>query len=88
MQQIAKWPNTLDNIRKKREEDRLQALEEEEMKRREQDAEMDEIAANERLKAIEKANKHMNDQQDMVKGFHSKMMLCDVDQERKGQMQI
>lgn len=33
--QISAWPNTMENIRKKREEDRIKALEEEEMRKRE-----------------------------------------------------
>jgi hypothetical protein len=83
--QIEKWPNTMVNIRKKREADRIKQLEEEESKRREQDAEMDAIADDDRQKALMKANKHMHDNQDMVKGFHSKMIICDVNQEREQQ---
>lgn len=70
------------NIRKKREEDRIKALEEEELRKRAQDAEMDAQAQEERMLALEKANKHMHDQQDQVKAFHSKMIICDVNQER------
>jgi hypothetical protein len=60
-EQIKKWPNTLENIRKKREEDKLKQLEEEEMRKREQDREMEEEAEARRQEALEKANKNMHD---------------------------
>ena len=38
--------------------------------------------------AIDRANKQMHDQQDQVKAFHSKMMLCDTMQEREAQLKL
>lgn len=46
---------------------------------------MDEEAEAKRLEALEKANKHMHDQQDHVKAFHAKMLVADVLQEREQQ---
>jgi len=63
----------MQNIRKKREEDRIQQLEQEELKKREQDLVMEQEEATRRTEALAKANKHMHDNQDQVKAFHSKM---------------
>lgn len=48
------------------------------MERRKIDEEEAQIAHQKRMQAIEKANKHMHDNQDQVKAFHSKMLLCDT----------
>jgi hypothetical protein len=42
-----------------------------------------EIQVQARLQAIEQANKAMHDSQDQVKAFHSKMLMCDVIEERE-----
>jgi hypothetical protein len=39
---------------------------------------MDDEVEQKRLEALEKANKHMHDQQDHVKAFHAKMLVSDV----------
>lgn len=44
-----------------------------------------ELGAQARTQAIERANKAMHDAQDQVKAFHSKMLMCDVTQEREMQ---
>lgn len=58
------------------------------MERRRIDAIEDELASEKRLQAIENANKKMHDNQDMVKAFHSKMLLCDTLQERDAQKDL
>lgn len=82
------WPNTIQATREKKEKDRIKKLEEEEIERRKVDA-LEEALQNElRNEAITKANKQLFDQQDRVKAFHSKMLHCDVLNERQQQLAI
>ena len=69
-------------MRKKKDEDRIKRLEEEEIERRKVDQIEYEIQLRQRQTALENANKALHDGQDMVKAFHSKMLLCDAMQER------
>ena len=85
---VQNWPNTIENLRSKRIEDRYKKLEEEELERRRIDAEEDVYNQQKRMQAIEMANKKMHDQQDKVKAFHTKMVLCDVLQERDAQVDL
>ena len=61
---IAQWPNTMHAMRKKREEERLRRLEEEELERRRIDAMEYELQQETRLRAVERANKHAIEAQD------------------------
>ena len=85
---VQNWPNTIENLRSKRIEDRYKKLEEEELERRRIDEEEDVYNQQKRMQAIEMANKKMHDQQDKVKAFHTKMVLCDVLQERDAQVDL
>jgi hypothetical protein len=79
---VKNWPNTIEALRRKKDEDRIKRLEEEEIERRKIVAMEYEIQVQARQQAIERANKHMHDAQDQVKAFHTKMLMCDVLQER------
>ena len=79
---VQNWPNTIEALRKKKDEERIRRLEEEEIERRKVDAMEYELQVQARQQAIERANKHMHDAQDQVKAFHSKMLMCDTMQER------
>ena len=85
---VKNWPNTIEALRRKKDEDRIKRLEEEEIERRKIDAMEYEIQVQARQQAIERANKHMHDAQDQVKAFHTKMLMCDVLQERDVQQQL
>ncbi len=85
---IQNWPNTIENMRTRRIEERYKRLEDEELERRRIDEEEDAFNQAKRLEAIEKANKKMHDAQDQVKAFHTKMLLCDVLQERDAQIDL
>jgi phosphopantetheine adenylyltransferase len=85
---VQNWPNTISALRKKKDEDRIRRLEEEEIERRKVDALEYELQVQSRTKALESANKHMHNSKDQVKAFHSKMLLCDVLQERDIQGQL
>ena len=75
-------------MRKKKDEDRIKRLEEEEIERRKVDQIEYEIQLRQRQTALENANKALHDGQDMVKAFHSKMLLCDAMQERDAQVAL
>eukprot|EP01022_Parablepharisma_sp_SALTPOND_P026419 TRINITY_DN634_c0_g1_i1.p8 TRINITY_DN634_c0_g1~~TRINITY_DN634_c0_g1_i1.p8 ORF type:complete len:423 (-),score=120.42 TRINITY_DN634_c0_g1_i1:17387-18655(-) len=85
---VKNWPNTIDTLRKKKEDDKLKKLRDEEIKRREIDAKEAAFQHQQRRAAIERANEVLYQQQDQVKAFNSKMMLADVLQERDAQLQI
>jgi hypothetical protein len=75
---VKNWPNTIDAMRKKKDDERIRRLEEEEIERRKIDAMEYELQVQQRTQALENANKYMHDAKDQVKAFHSKLLLCDV----------
>jgi hypothetical protein len=80
---VKNWPNTIDALRKKKDDERIKRLEEEEIERRKIDAMEYELQVQQRTQALENANKYMHDSKDQVKAFHSKLLLCDIMQERE-----
>ena len=84
----AKWPNTIEALRKKKEQQRQEKLDAEEMLRREIDAEEEALNVEKRRLAIERANKMLYDSTDRVKSLHSKLMLADVMEERERQIEL
>jgi hypothetical protein len=58
---VQNWPNTIEALRRKKDEDRIKRLEEEEIERRKIDAMEYELQVQARQQAIERANKHMHD---------------------------
>lgn len=85
---VKNWPNTLENLRKKKEDDRLKKLRDEEIRRREIDLKETAYQDQMRKSAIERANEMLYQQLDQVKAFNSKMMLADVLEERNAQLQM
>jgi hypothetical protein len=75
---VKNWPNTIEALRKKKDDDRIKRLEHEEIERRKVDAYEESILVAARTEALERANKHMHDAQDQVKSFKAKMMICDA----------
>lgn len=82
------WGNSVEALREKKELDRYQKFESEELERRRIDAEEESLQNEKKRQAIEKANKILHDASDQVKAFHSKMFLADVLQEREMQLEI
>jgi len=78
---VQNWPNTMEAMRIKREEDRIKRLEDEEIERRRVDAEEQAYQDDLRKQTNERAVKVMHDQQDMVKALKAKMLMCDVSYE-------
>lgn len=85
---VSQWPNTMQAMRKRREEERLQRLEDEELERRRIDALEYELQQQTRMKAVERANKHAYDTQDQVKAFKAKLLMSDVLAEREVQLEL
>ena len=65
-------------MRKKREDERIQRLEDEELERRRIDQIEFELQQEARLKVVERANKAAYPNQDIVKAFNSKLLMSDV----------
>ncbi len=87
-QRIANWPNTMHALRKKREDERIQRLEDEELERRRIDQVEFELQQEARLKVVERANKVAYQNQDIVKAFNSKLLMSDVLAEREIQKEL
>lgn len=85
---IANWPNTMHALRKKREEDRIKRLEEEELERRRIDGIEFELQQAARMRVVERAKDYAEGQQDIVKAFKSKLLMSDVLAEREVQKAI
>lgn len=82
------WGTTIEDTRQRKELDRYQRFEDEELERRKLDAEEEEFQYEIRRGAIERANQMFHDSSDQVKAFHSKMFLADILQEREMQLEI
>ena len=78
----AKWPNTIEALREKKDKMKQDKLDAEEKLRVEIDREEAALQAEKRRFAIERANKMLYDSTDRVKSLHSKLMLADVMEER------
>jgi len=85
---VKNWPNTLENLRKKKEDDKAKKLRDEEIRRREIDLKEAAFQDQQRRGAIERANEMLYQQLDQVKSFNSKMMLADVLEERDAQLKM
>ena len=85
---VKNWPNTIQALRKKKDEDRIKRLEEEEISRRKIEAEEEALQMDLKNETIEAANKAIYESQDRVKAFKSKMMMCDIEEERKQQLKL
>ena len=84
----AKWPNTLEAARERKERARQEKLDAEESLRQEIDREEEALQAEKRRLVIERANKMLYDSTDRVKSLHSKLLLTDVYQERERQIEV
>lgn len=85
---VKNWPNTIQALRKKKDEDRIKRLEEEEISRRKIEAEEEALQMDLKNETIEAANKAIYESQDRVKAFKSKLMMCDMEEERKQQLKL
>ena len=87
-QRVKNWPNTIQALRKKKDEDRIKRLEEEEIARRKVDAEEESLQMDLRNQTIDAANTAIYESQDRVKAFKSRLMMCDMMEERDQQAKL
>jgi len=84
----AKWPNTLEALRAKKERARQEKAAADEAVRMALDREEDALQAEKRRVAIERANKMIYDATDRVKALHSRLRECDAVTERQRQIEL
>lgn len=82
------WSNTILALRKKKEQDKYEKFEREELERRRIDQEEAEYQTGVKKTVMDKAKRQVFERNDKVKTLHSKMLLCDVLQERELQKEI
>jgi len=83
----AKWPNTLDATRKKKEMWKIEKQAKEEKERLKLDAAEDALQKKVRDAQIRRANELLYEQTDKMKNLRSQMLYCDVIEEQKFQVQ-
>jgi len=86
-ERTAKWPNTLDATRKKKEMWKIEKQAREEAERLLLDKEEDELQRKARELQIKRANALLYEQTDKMKNLRSQMLYCDVIEEQKLQVQ-
>lgn len=82
----AKWPNTLDAMRKKKEMWKIEKQAKEELERQKVDKEEDALKLQIREAQIKRANELLYEQTDKMKNLRSQMLYCDVIEEQKHQV--
>ena len=82
----AKWPNTIEATRRKKEGARAERLAAEEALRVAIDKEEETFNAEKRRLAIERANKLLYDQTDRVKALHTCIHMADIESTRRDQI--
>eukprot|EP00825_Cyclidium_porcatum_P039671 TRINITY_DN486_c0_g2_i7.p1 TRINITY_DN486_c0_g2~~TRINITY_DN486_c0_g2_i7.p1 ORF type:complete len:361 (+),score=115.03 TRINITY_DN486_c0_g2_i7:96-1178(+) len=87
-QRIQNWPNTLQALRRKKDDARFEKFKKDEEERRKIDEEEAILAAKTRKEIIEKANKQLYENNDKVKSFQSKLLLVDAVHERNYQLEL
>ena len=85
-EKVRTWPNTLEAMRKKKENWKQEKREEEEKKRLDIDREEAEVGRLRRSKAIDRAKKILYDRTDKMKSLRSQQLLSEVVFERRGQV--
>ena len=83
---IHQWPNSIENANKAKLEVHKQEFLRNEMMRRKIDEEEQKFKEKQDILATERAKKYYFNSQDLVKSFKSKMLFCDILQERKVQV--
>eukprot|EP00760_Papus_ankaliazontas_P025004 PhM_4_TR2454/c2_g1_i1/m.66799 len=87
-ERVANWPNTIEALRRRKEQARQERLDEEERRRCIIDENEAELAKAKRKSQIDKANLMLYETDDRVKNFTSKMVLAAVLEERSKQIEI
>lgn len=75
---VKNWPNTIQALRKKKDDARFEKFQKEEEERRKIDEEEAKYQAEIKRAILEKANKQIYETQDRVKKFQSALLLADT----------
>jgi len=87
-ERVKKWPNTIQGLRKKKDDARFEKFQKEEEERRKIDIEEAKYQAEVKREIIGKANKQIYEGNDRVKAFQSALLLSDALKEREAQIEI
>eukprot|EP00906_Rhabdomonas_costata_P036036 RCo050587 len=87
-ERVKHWPNTIEALRLRKEQDRRDRLAEEEAVKQKLDVEEAEFQEAQRKAAIERANLMLYEQDDRIKTLTSKMLLSHVLEERNLQLTV
>jgi hypothetical protein len=85
---VKQWPDSVEMAKKTKLESRKKVFFEKEMEKRKVDEEERKFQELEKKVVIDRANKMLFENQDPVKSFHSKLLMCDVMKERDFQNDI
>jgi len=85
---VKNWPNTIQALRKKKDDARFERFAKEEAERRKIDIEEAKYQAGVKQEILGKANKQIYETNDRVKAFQSALLLSDAMQEREAQIEI
>lgn len=85
---VKNWPNTIQALRKKKDDARFERFEKEEEERRKVDIEEAKYQAAVKQDILGKANKQIYETNDRVKAFQSALLLSDAMKEREAQVEI
>lgn len=83
---VKTWGNTLDALRRRKDEDKVRRLEDYEKAQQKLDAEEEAYRAAQRAATIERAEAMLYEQTDRVKALNEKLLLSDVQAERQAQI--
>ena len=84
---VSKWPNTLEAMRRNKEEARQRRLDAEEAERLKEDKRLAAVRAQERKVRIERANRMIYEQTDRMKVLKSQLMFSDIVAHRDRQIE-
>ena len=76
---VKNWPNTIQALRKKKDDARFERFQKEEEERRRIDLEEAQYQAQVKREILSKANKQIYETNDRVKSFQTAMLLADVE---------
>lgn len=85
---VKNWPNTIQALRRKKDDARFEKFRHEEEERRKIDEEEAKYQARIKEDILSKANKQIYETNDRVKSFQSAMLVADVEKEREAQIEI
>jgi len=85
---VKNWPNTIQALRKRKDDVRFERFQKEEEERRKIDLEEARYQAAVKQEILGKANKQIYETNDRVKSFQSALLLSDALQEREAQVEI